>query len=387
MPLAGTIWACQNGVVEEIARRCEQGDLAARTAAAAPARQAVAQTESIARIDIRGVITKYRAWWSSWADMAVATEIADAVKRAAIDPGVKALLLVSDSPGGEIGGVDTLARAVADAARRKLVIGFADDLAASAAYWVLSQASKVYANPVARVGSIGTYAVIADWSGFFEAAGVKVHVIRAGQFKGAGVVGTPIEKEQIAEFQRTVDSVNAEFLRAVARGRRLPMGRVKELADGRVHIAADALKLGLIDEVADLDSVLSRLKAGAAGQPVSVGMRASLAELRAAVPSADTGFLIEARRGGWSADYAAAEFARRQASQPASLGELRSALPAGVPLAFLSECRAGAMTTAQATAEWAKREVAARKTEAEQQRTTAESEGRQATVAWWALHS
>jgi signal peptide peptidase SppA len=323
--------------------------------------------------------------------MAIATDIADAVKRAVADPSVRAIALVIDSPGGEVGGIDALARTVADASRVKPTIAFGDDLLASAAYWIASQTSRIYANPVAQVGSIGTYGVVADWSGFFEKEGVKIHVVRAGQFKGAGVVGTQIEKEQLAEFQRTVDSVNAEFLRAVARGRRLPMARVKELADGRVHIAADALKLGLIDEVADLDNVLVRLKAGTAGQSLlSMGPRASIGELREAVPAADVSFLIEARKGSWTAEGAAAEFARRGASQPASLGDLRSALPATVPLEFVSECRAGAMTVAQARVRWAEREVAARKTDAEKQHAAAESERQQAsriTAEWWARNS
>jgi len=83
MPLAGTIWACQLSRVEEIVCRCEQADLSAKTPAAAPALRSVSPTEPIARIDVTGVITKYRTWWSWWAGTAVATDIADAVKRAA----------------------------------------------------------------------------------------------------------------------------------------------------------------------------------------------------------------------------------------------------------------------------------------------------------------
>jgi len=358
-PLAGTIWACESGVVEEIAHRCEQTDLLANKAAAAPARQTVSQTESIARIDITGPLVKRESWWSRWAGMAIATDIADAVKSAAADPAVRAIILVIDSPGGEVGGIDALARAVADASRVKPTIAFGDDLLASAAYWIASQTRRIYANPVAQVGSIGTYAVVADWSGFFKAAGVKVHVIRAGQFKGAGVAGTPVEKEQLAEFQRTVDSVNAQFMRGVAQGRRLPMARVKELADGRVHIAADAVQLGLIDEVASLESVIARLKAGTVGRSgSSMEIGASVMELQSAIPAADARFLIEARREGWTLENAVAEFARREAARPASLAELQSALPAGVPIEFLSACRTSGRTTAQAVAAWAKREEA-----------------------------
>ncbi|MFH1110373.1 MAG: S49 family peptidase [Planctomycetota bacterium] len=331
----------------------------ASTAAAAPGRQTVSQSESVARIDITGPLVKRESWWTRWAGMAIATDIADAVKSAAADPAVRAIILVIDSPGGEVGGIDALARAVADASRIKPTVAFGDDLLASAAYWIASQTRRIYANPAAQVGSIGTYAVVADWSRFFQTAGVKVHVIRAGQFKGAGVTGTPIEEAQLAEFQRTVNSVNEEFLRGVAQGRRLPMARVKELADGRIHIAAGALRLGLIDEVASLDTVIARLKAGTAGQwGASMGIAPSVMELQTAIPTADSSFVIEARRRGWTVENATAEFARREAARPASVAELQSALPAGIPAEFVSQCMADAMTTAQAVAAWAKREEA-----------------------------
>jgi signal peptide peptidase SppA len=291
--------------------------------------------------------------------MAIAEQIADAVKRAAADRAVRAIILVIDSPGGEVGGIDALARAVKDASRAKPTVAFGDDLLASAAYWIASQTRGIYANPVAQIGSIGTYAVVADWSGFFKAAGVKVHVIKAGEFKGAGVTGTPIEEGQLAEVQRTVNSVNEEFLRGVARGRRLPMARVRELADGRVHIAADAVQLGLIDEVASLDTVIARLKAGTAGQwGAPMGIGASVMELQTAIPAADSRFVLEARREGWTIENAVAEFARREAARPATLAELQSALPAGIPAEFVSECAGDAMTTAQATAAWGEREAA-----------------------------
>ncbi len=360
MPFAGTIWACQNGVVEEIARRSERVDPSARMPAATQVQSTEAAAGPIARIDVRGPLAKYRTWWS-WG-MAIATEIADAVKQAAADPFVRGIALVIYSPGGESAGIDALARAVADAARLKPTVAFGDDLLASAAYWIASQTSRIYANAAAQVGSIGTYAVVADSSAFFEDAGVKVHVIRAGQFKGAGVTGTPINQDQLAEFQRTVDSVNEEFLRGVARGRRLPMASVRDLADGRVHIAADALKLGLIDEVASLDDMLARFSAEVSGRsslgPLPGTRRGvSISELRAAIPAADSGFVIEARREGWTIENAAAEFARREAARPASLVELQSALPAGVPVEFLSACGASGMTTAQAATAWAERQA------------------------------
>ena len=95
-----------------------------------------------------------------------------------------------------------------------------------------------------------------DASGLAERIGIKVHVVRAGEFKGAGMFGTEVTDEQLSEFQRIVNGLNEQFLDAVQTGRNMSRQQVEAVADGRVHIAAEAVKLGLIDAVGSFDSVL-----------------------------------------------------------------------------------------------------------------------------------
>lgn len=261
------------------------------------------------------------------------------VRLAARDQEVAAILLLVDSPGGTVSGTGDLADDVAAANKQKPVVAFVEDLGASAAYWIASQARQVFANRTALVGSIGTFAVIEDLSSRAAALGIKVHVIRAGAFKGAGTPGTEITPSQLAEWQRVVDQSNAFFLEAVARGRRLPLGRVQELADGRVHLAADAQRLGLIDGVKTLDQIVAALARpssvnrsfsqkgpsmiteiqgevlhAAAPQPGPAGYH----ELTAACPGADPGFLCAQLEGKATVEQAQkawmAELARRNAA-------------------------------------------------------------------------
>src|SRR5690606_901697 len=88
---------------------------------------------------------------------------------------------------------------------------------------------------------------------------IKVHVIRAGEFKGAGTEGTEITAAQLAEAQRIVNSLNENYLQLIQRGTGLSEDAVKEVADGRVYTASEAAKLNLIHGVKSLDESYAEL--------------------------------------------------------------------------------------------------------------------------------
>jgi ClpP class serine protease len=73
-------------------------------------------------------------------------------------------------------------------------------------------------------------------------------------------VGTEVTPEQLADFQRTVDEINAEFIAAVAKGRGLSPAQAKAVNDGRIHIAGAALGLNLIDAIGDLDAAADEVR-------------------------------------------------------------------------------------------------------------------------------
>src|SRR5690606_9547065 len=122
---------------------------------------------------------------------------------------------------------------VFQANQTKPVVTLGEDLVASAAYYVGSQAGKFFATRSSLIGSIGVYAVLHDLSAMAAMDGVKVHVIKSAAFKGGGVPGTEITPEQLAEWQVVVDAFHRDFVQAVARGRRLSEPQARQLADGR----------------------------------------------------------------------------------------------------------------------------------------------------------
>lgn len=202
-------------------------------------------------IPITGVLMKSVPWYFSIFGIAATqySDIIDMLAQAVANSSIKSILLYIDSPGGQVAGGMETADAIRNAAKSKTVNAYIEDLGASGAYWLASQAGHIKANPNAMVGSIGVYTVYIDWSKFAESVGAKVHVIRSGEHKGMGVEGAPITENQIAAMQETIDGMAGHFKSEVATGRKMSAEKVAELATGRVWLAPAAKENGLIDEV------------------------------------------------------------------------------------------------------------------------------------------
>ncbi|MDM4014967.1 S49 family peptidase [Roseiconus lacunae] len=211
--------------------------------------------DGVAVISVEGTLMKHAM------SMGMATStvlIRKAIRQATDDPNVVAILLAMESPGGTAAGTMEVAQEIQRARKTKPVYGHATDLMASACYWIGSQCEKLFANEMALVGSIGTYHIVTDLSGRFAAEGIKVHVIRAGEFKGAGARGTEVTPSQVAHFSEVISRMNDHFVEGVATGRNVTVDVARAWADGRTYIAADAMAMGLIDGVQSLeDSLLS----------------------------------------------------------------------------------------------------------------------------------
>lgn len=186
-------------------------------------------------------------------------ELREQIRKVANDSLAEQVLLYFDTPGGQVSGNLDFAKDVADLSAAKPTFSFAADLLASAGYEVASQTGKIIGNDSSFIGSIGTMSVLHDTSEMFSRMGVKAIPLTSGGMKGAGMDGVPITEETIQYSQGLIDSMNDQFIEAVAKGRNMDADRVRELADGRLHIAADAARLGLIDEIGSLDEAIEGL--------------------------------------------------------------------------------------------------------------------------------
>lgn len=267
-------------------------------------------SDGIVTLSLQGSMTKYA---SSMSASASTIRLRQQLSHAGRNDDVQGILLTIDSPGGTVAGTQDLANTVRSASQKKPVFAFCEDLCASAAFWVASQATRIVANnATAQIGSIGTFAVIYDMSRQAESLGIKVHVVRAGEFKGAGTPGTEITEQQIANWQSIVDGMNEEFLSGVAMGRDVTRQMVDGWANGRVYGANDALDMGLIDAVQTFEQTLTELVEASASNPnrrVTMSEEqkpvepktATLTELKHACPDATSDFYIEQLEKGATA--------------------------------------------------------------------------------------
>lgn len=222
---------------------------------------------SVAHIAIGGVMVKHASMVNGMSQpRGTATEtVRRGLANAIADDRNRGGVLHIESPGGSVMGLDELAddihaaRAVFQARGGDIVTVFAG-LGASAAYYVGSQASKVYATPSAEIGSIGVYTLMADSTEAWRQAGYRVYRVRSADKKGIGAEGQEITADDLKVVQGNIDDLFAEFKAAVARGRGMTAEQVDAVATGEVWIASKALAKGLIDGiVSNADQVIEEL--------------------------------------------------------------------------------------------------------------------------------
>lgn len=211
--------------------------------------------EGIAILPIAGPMMKGRSKYAH----ANTLDVRRGLRAATRDEDVGGILLLIDSPGGMVAGTQELADDVRSASDEKPVWAHGDDLMASAAYWMASQASRITANRAAEVGSIGTLAVVEDSSEQASIEGITVHVVSTGELKGAFTPGAPVTDAQLDYLRERVEELNGHFLDAVGRGRMLEGDGLGNVATGRVWGSVEARRLGLIDSVQSMDDTLLEL--------------------------------------------------------------------------------------------------------------------------------
>lgn len=244
--------------------------------------------DGVAVLPVYGVLAKRMNLFSSISGGASYEMVAKDFAQAMNDPAVEAIVLVVDSPGGAIDGVQKLGDAIFSARGVKPVGAIADGMMASAAYWIGAQADVVVAaSDTTMIGSIGVVSAHRDISAAEEKAGVKTTEITAGKYKRIASEFAALSDEGRAEIQERVDYLYEIFVGAVAKARGVGVDVVLEnMADGRVFIGQQAVKAGLVDGVSTLDELIANLKQRAAGvaSQINEGAQMDLETLKAEYP-------------------------------------------------------------------------------------------------------
>jgi signal peptide peptidase SppA len=218
---------------------------------------------AVAVLAVHGVLTHRADLMTDVSGVTSTERLKAQLIEARANPAVGRIVLDVDSPGGSVFGVQELADEVFATRGRKPIVAIANSMAASAAYWIASQADEVIVTPSGEVGSIGVLAVHEDLSRALDQRGITTTIIAAGRFKGEGTTLTPLAETAKAALQARVDEYYAAFVRAVARGRGVAQRAVREgFGEGRMVGAAEALTEGMVDRIETADALLARISAG-----------------------------------------------------------------------------------------------------------------------------
>jgi len=195
------------------------------------------------------------------------------------NPMVKAVVIRINSPGGVVAPTQELHAALTRLREAgKPVVASLGSVAASGGYYVAVAADKIYANPGTLTGSIGVIMRLANLDGLLKKVGVDFVVVKAGQLKDLGNFARAMTPEERRVLQVMLDDVHAQFIDAVAAGRKLDRAQVLAFADGRVVSGAQAKSMDMIDVLGGLEEALdgAAVLAGIPKPPRVVGPRRKL---------------------------------------------------------------------------------------------------------------
>lgn len=274
-------------------------DIAARIGGG-PQRRDLQVVGSVAVVPVYGVISGRADMFSDASGGTSIQRLQSSFRDAMADDAIRAIVLDVDSPGGSTDLLPELAAEIRQArGKGKPIAAVANTRAASAAYWLASQADEVIATPSADVGSVGVYAAHQDLSGLQEKTGVKTTLISAGKFKVEGNPFEPLSEEARDAIQSMVDEFYGMFVGDVAKGRRVSVSTVRsDFGEGRMLSARKALAAGMIDRIDTLEATVKRLGKGG-------GVSLAAPEPAGDLGAADTGttFTAEALALRDSADH------------------------------------------------------------------------------------
>lgn len=183
------------------------------------------------------------------------------------NPSVRAVVIRVNSPGGVVAPTQEIYAAIQRLRKSgKPVVASLGSVAASGGYYVATAADRIYASPGTLTGSIGVIMQMANLEGLLKKVGVDYVVVKSGQYKDIGNVARAMTPEERRMLQALLDDVYAQFVDAVAQGRKLDRATVEGFADGRIVSGQQARQLKMVDALGGLDDAIEAA-AALAGLP------------------------------------------------------------------------------------------------------------------------
>jgi protease-4 len=174
------------------------------------------------------------------------------------DKSIKAIVVRVNSPGGAVGPAQEILRELEKVRKEKKVVASLGTVAASGGYYIACGADLIMANPGTATGSIGVILQFTNVEGLTKKLGLDFFNLKAGRYKDVGSPFRQMTREEKKYLQRLVDNIYQQFLRDVAKNRKLPLEKVRVLAEGRIYTGEEAKEAGLVDELGNLPDAIER---------------------------------------------------------------------------------------------------------------------------------
>ncbi len=181
-----------------------------------------------------------------------------AIKSAREDDKVKAIVLRVDSPGGSALTSDLIWREIELTKGLKPVIVSMGNVAASGGYYISCNADMIFAEPNTITGSIGVFGVLPNFTELSKRIGIHTQQIQTNKNAADYSPFVPLDDKMRAVTQSDVERIYSIFVNRVAEGRNMTFEQVDNIGQGRVWTGADALGIGLVDKLGNLDDAVAQ---------------------------------------------------------------------------------------------------------------------------------
>ncbi|MBQ7512589.1 MAG: signal peptide peptidase SppA [Prevotella sp.] len=189
----------------------------------------------------------------------VANTVCKDLEKLMNDDDVKAVVLRVNSPGGSAYASEQIWRSVTQLKAKKPVVVSMGGYAASGGYYISCAANYIYAEPTTITGSIGIFGMFPDYSGLLtEKLGVKFDEVKTNKHSAFGTMARPFNAEELALLDQYIGRGYELFRKRVADGRKQPVEKIEEVAQGRVWLGNDALGIKLVDGIGSLDDAVKK---------------------------------------------------------------------------------------------------------------------------------
>jgi signal peptide peptidase SppA len=219
--------------------------------------------DGVATIPVDGTLVQKQSGLDPWSGMVGYNQVIRKVREARSDSAVRAILLLQDSPGGEVAKCFDTAKEIYEGSARfggKPIWSFADEMSCSASYALSSVCDRVFMPETGIIGSVGVWTMLADFTKALDKDGVAVTLRRAGERKARGGPYEKWDAETLSKIDAWLDQTWGIFASVVSQGR--PGMSVDDVfaLEGDWFPGEDALPTGLIDGIGSEADVFDALR-------------------------------------------------------------------------------------------------------------------------------